>query len=71
MAAPTYRKDEMGDTFSDRTYHNEPTHYNIELDRLRSQIPDAQATKPRFMEYGYDARYDNINNAPPLGRERP
>lgn len=71
MAPPSYRK-EAGtpDGFSDRTYHPDNTYYNIELDKLRSQIPAEQATRPRSMESGYNPRYDSINNAPPSGSSR-
>ena len=62
---PSYDKDGMADNFSERTYHNDNTPYNIELNQLRSQLPDAQATRPRSMEYGYNPRYDGINNATP------
>ena len=67
---PSYDKDGMPDDFSDRTYQNDNTPYNIELNRLRSQIPDAQANRPRSMEYGYNPRYDGVNNAPAPGSSK-
>ena len=67
---PYCHKEEMADNFSDRTYPSDNTLYNIELNKLRSQIPDAQATRPKSMEYGYNPRYDSINNAPVSGSSK-
>ena len=64
---PDYDKDE---TFSERTYHDNNTPYNIELNQLRSNIPNAQTTRPRSMEYGYNPRYDGINEAPASGSSK-
>jgi hypothetical protein len=64
---PSYNKDEMPDNFSERTFPHDNTNYNIELNRLRSQIPDAHPARSRSMDYAYNPRYDGINNAPPSG----
>jgi hypothetical protein len=65
-------KDEFPDTFSERTYRNDgpSTPYNVELNDLRTRIPDAHATTPAYMQRGYDPRYDGINSARPTGSEK-
>jgi hypothetical protein len=73
MANPSpHDKVDFPDTFSEQTYRNDgpSTPYNIELNDLRSRIPDAHATRPAYMQGGYDPRYDGINNARPTGSEK-